>query len=144
VAVAGIPEDAMKTLSSVLVALALLAGSSVASADPWHDQDRGHGRDDRHDRGNHYDNRGRHDRDGWRDRDHHGGWDRRYYSDRGYYGRPHRWERGYRYDGPMYIVNDYRGYRLAPPPYGYRWVRNDGNFLLVSIGDSMILDLVIR
>jgi len=135
----------MKTLSSVFVALTLLAGSGVASADPWHDHDRGHGRDDRHDRGGHYDDRGRHDRDGWRDRDRHDGWDHhRYYSDRAYYGRPHRWERGYRYDGPMYIVNDYRGYRLAPPPYGYRWVQDDGNFLLVSIGDSMILDMVIR
>ena len=41
----------------------------------------------------------------------------------------------------MYIVNDYRGYRLAPPPYGYRWVRNDSNFLLVSIGDGVILDI---
>jgi len=138
----------MKTLSSVFVALALLAGSGAVSADPWHDHDRGHGRndrhDDRHDRGNHYGDRGRYDNDAWRHRDRHDGWDRRYYSDRGYYGRPRHWERGYRYDGPMYIVNDYRGYRLAPPPYGARWVRDDGNFLLVSIGDSMILDMVIR
>ncbi|WP_109125409.1 RcnB family protein [Dyella sp. C11] len=129
----------MKTLSNVLVALALLAGSGAALADPWHDHDRGRGhdqRDDHHDRG--------HDRDGWRDRGRNDHWDHRYYSDRGYYGRPHHWDRGYRYDGPMYIVNDYRGYRLAPPPYGYRWVRNDGNFLLVSIGDNMILDMVIR
>lgn len=132
----------MKIFSSVLMGLALLAGGSSVSADPWHDHDRGHGRDDRHDRGNHYDDRGRHD--GWRGRDRHDGWDHRYYSDRAYYGRPHRWERGYRYDGPMYIVDDYRGYRLAPPPYGTRWVRNDGSFLLVNIGDSMIVDMVIR
>lgn len=122
----------MKTLSSVFVALALLAGSGVASADPWHDHDRGHGHYDDHGRG-----RGH-------DRDRHDHWERRYYSDRGYYGRPHRWERGYRYDGPMVIVNDYRGYRLAPPPYGYRWVRNDSSYLLVSIGDNMILDMVVR
>jgi len=120
----------MKTLSSVLIALALLAGSGVASADPWHDRDHGHDRYDRHDR----------DRGNWHDRDRRG-WDHRYYSERGYYGRPHHWDRGYRYDGPMYIVNDYRAYRLAPPPYGYRWVRNDGNYLLVSIGDNIILDI---
>ncbi len=129
----------MKTLTSVLVALALLAGSGAVLADPWHDHDRrGHDRDDRHDRDRW------HDRDeGRRDRDRHDHWERRYYSDRHYYGRP-RWERGYRYDGPMYIVNDYSYYRLAPPPYGYRWVREDNNYLLVSIGNNLILDMVIR
>jgi len=137
----------MKTLSSVLIALALMAGSGVALADPGHDRDHGHDRYDHHD-GDRYRDHDRdrgewRGRDGWHDRDYRG-WDHRYYSDRGYYGgRPH-WERGYRYDGPMYIVNDYRAYRLAPPPYGYRWVRNDGNYLLVSIGDNMILDLVVR
>lgn len=132
----------MKSLPSVLVAFALLAGTGAASADPWHDHDRGHDRNDHHDQ-----DRGRgNDRNGWRDRDHRGDWNHRYYSDRGYYGYggPRHWERGYRYDGPMYIVNDYRSYRLAPPPYGYRWVRNDGNYLLVSIGDGVILDMVIR
>lgn len=134
----------MKTFSSVLMTLALLAGSGVASADPWHDRDHGHDRNDHHDRdrGNWHDRDGWRGREGWHERDYRG-WDRRYYSDRGYYGHPH-WQRGYRYDGPMYIVNDYRAYRLAPPPYGYRWVRNDGNYLLVSIGDNMILDLVVR
>lgn len=131
----------MKKLSSVFVAVALLAGTASAAADPWHGQDRGH------DRYDHRDNaRGRGDhRGGWHERDQRGDWNHRYYSDRGYgYGGPRHWQRGYRYDGPMMIVNDYRAYRLAPPPYGYRWVRNDGNYLLVSIGDSMILDMVIR
>lgn len=130
----------MKTLSSVFVALALLAGSGAAAADSWHDHDRGHDRDDHHDRDRGYGHdRGR---DGWHDRNHRD-WDHRYYGERGGYGGPH-WQRGYRYDGPMYIVNDYRGYQLAPPPYGYRWVRSDDNYLLVSIGDNMILDFVIR
>ena len=131
----------MKILSSVLVAVALLAGSGAVLADPWHDHDRRHDRDDR-DRGHDRD-QGR-GRDGWHDRDRHEYWDRRYYSDRGYYGGRPRWAKGYRYDGPMYIVNDYSYYRLAPPPDGYRWVRNDSNYLLVSIGDSTILDMVIR
>jgi len=132
-------EVVMKTLTSVLIALALLAGSGAALADPGHDHDRrGHDRDDHHDRDRW------HGRDeGRRDRDRHDHWDRRYYSDRHYYGRP-RWERGYRYDGPMYIVNDYSYYRLSPPPYGYRWVREDNNYLLVSIGNNLILDMVIR
>jgi Ni/Co efflux regulator RcnB len=69
--------------------------------------------------------------------------ERRYYSDRYSYG-PRHWQRGGRYDGPMVIVNDYRYYRLSPPPYGYRWVRDDRSYLLVSIGDNMILDMSIR
>lgn len=136
----------MKTLSSVFVALALLAGSGAAAADSWHDHDRDHDRNDHHDRDRdrgHGNDRG-YDRGhgDWHDRDHRD-WDHRYYSERRGYGGPH-WSRGYRYDGPMYIVNDYNAYRLAPPPYGYRWVRNDDSYLLVSIGDNMILDLVIR
>lgn len=140
----------MKALSSVLVALALLAGSGTALADSWHDHDRGHDRDDHHDRDGWRDRDGWHDRDGWRDHgdwrrdeERHEHWEHRYDDDREYYGRPH-WARGYRYDGPMYIVNDYGYYRLAPPPYGYRWVRADNGFLLVSIGDNMILDMAIR
>lgn len=134
-------EVVMKTLTSVLLALALLAGSGASLADPWHDHDRrGHDRDDHRDRDRwHGRDEGRRDRD----RDRHEYWERRYYSDRHYYGRP-RWERGYRYDGPMYIVNDYSYYRLSPPPYGYRWVREDNNYLLVSIGNNLILDMVIR
>ncbi|WP_199099067.1 RcnB family protein [Dyella sp. ASV21] len=131
-------RSAMNTLTRVLATLALIAGSGATLADPWHDHDRGHDRDGHYER-----DRGQDRGDGYRDRDRHEYWQRRYYSDRSYYGRPH-WQRGYRYDGPMYIVNDYRGYRLAPPPYGYRWVRSDNNYLLVSIGDNVILDMVIR
>jgi len=116
----------MKTLSSVLMTLALLAGSSAAAADPWHDHSRGHDRNDHHDRDRGHDRDGGRGHDGWRDRDRHD-WDHRYYSERRYYGGHPRWARGYRYDGPMYIVDDYRGYRLSPPPYGYRWVRDDNS-----------------
>ena len=141
----------MKALSSVFVALALLASSGAVLADRGHDdhgQDRGHAYADRHDRIDRDDHRDRDDRhrDGPRDYRQDG---RRYTSDRydrgyRYYPAPRRWARGGRYDGPMYIVNNYGYYRLAPPPYGYRWVRNEQNYLLVSIGDNMILDVAIR
>lgn len=40
---------------------------------------------------------------------------------------------------PRYYVNDYRRYRLAPPPRGYRWVRPaDGRYLLVEITSGLI------
>ncbi len=147
----------MKALSSVFLALSLLVSSGAVLANQDqddHGHDRGHGYADRHDRDDHHDRDDRRDRDDHDDRhrggdwDHHGD-DRRYYdvryerADR-YYAGPRRWERGVRYDGPMYIVNDYVDYRLAPPPYGYRWVRDDRNYVLVSIGDNMILDVAIR
>ena len=41
-------------------------------------------------------------------------------------------------------MNDYRYYRLRPPPYGYHWVRDDGGYLLVAIGTGIILDMVLN
>ena len=150
----------MKALSSVFVALSLLVSSGAVLADQDHDDhghDRGHGYTDRHGRDDRHDRHDRDDHRNWDGRDYryrggdgdHRGDDRRYYGaryDRGdrYYPGPRQWARGVRYDGPMYIVNDYGDYRLAPPPYGYRWVRDDRSYVLVSIGDNMILDVAIR
>lgn len=126
------------------------------------DRDRGEwrDRDDRHDRHD----RGRHDRDrrrgrvvyvpGWRQPAYRAPPPRVYYQKRrppayGYYrGHPH-WTRGARYYdrgyGPTYVVNDYRYYGLRPPPYGYRWRRDDrGDFLLVAIATGIIVDLVLN
>ena len=147
----------MKTLSKqflgklFLIAGLLFAGSGVTLAD--NDHGRGHDRGDRHghddrdwgrDRG-HRD----WDRHDWDRRDHWRGPDRGWHDDRRYYYgghyRPHhRWARGERYYGPVYVVNDYRYYRLRPPPYGYHWVRDDGGYLLVAVGTGIILDMVLN
>ncbi|GAA0689998.1 RcnB family protein [Dyella marensis] len=143
-------------LGSLFLAAGLLLGSGAALAD--NDHGRGHDRGDRH---GHYDRDRGHGnwerRDGhrdWsrRDWDRHDHWrgpdrgwhdDRRYYHG-GYYRPHHRWARGERYYGPVYVVNDYRYYRLRPPPYGYHWVRDDGGYLLVAIGTGIILDMVLN
>jgi Ni/Co efflux regulator RcnB len=40
---------------------------------------------------------------------------------------------------PHYYVEDYRVYRLSPPPAGYRWVRPmDDRYLLVEIATGVI------
>lgn len=61
----------------------------------------------------------------------------------GYY--PYRWASGHylprAYYGPSYYV-DYRPYRLAPPPYGHRWVRVDGDVFLVAVASGLIADAV--
>jgi Ni/Co efflux regulator RcnB len=61
----------------------------------------------------------RHD---WRRGDYLGDWNRRYY------------EVDYR---------DFRGYDLYPPPYGYRWVRDDdGDFLLAALAGGLIATII--
>lgn len=124
--------------------VALLLSSTTAFASPWQgDGGHGHGRQDRSWHGDN-DDRGqwrddRNDRnDRWRDNDYHDngrhlGWYK------------HGYRRGDRapvvYLQPRYYVNDWREYRLAPPPRGYRWVRPvDGHFLLVAIATGVIAD----
>lgn len=40
------------------------------------------------------------------------------------------------------LVDDYRRFRLRPPPHGYAWVRVGGGFALVSLDDGQIFDMV--
>ncbi|GAB3380129.1 RcnB family protein [Lysobacter fragariae] len=40
---------------------------------------------------------------------------------------------------PRYYVDDYRAYRLSPPPEGYRWVQPmDDRYLLVEVATGLI------
>jgi hypothetical protein len=57
----------------------------------------------------------------------------------GYY--HHHWHRGERYDGPREIVHHWDHYRLPPPPYGYVWIRDGHDFLLVR-GDGLIARVI--
>jgi len=44
------------------------------------------------------------------------------------------------YQGP--VVEDFRRYRLRPPPQGYAWVRLGDGFALISLDDGQIFDRV--
>lgn len=47
--------------------------------------------------------------------------------------------------GPTYVVDDWRYYRLAPPPRGYYWRRSDaGDFLLVAAATGIIADIILH
>ncbi|KVQ75842.1 RcnB family protein [Burkholderia multivorans] len=39
----------------------------------------------------------------------------------------------------QYVVDDWRGYHLSPPPRGYHWVGIGGDYLLVQIGSGLVL-----
>lgn len=44
---------------------------------------------------------------------------------------------------PQYYVQDYRTYRLAPPPRGYRWVRPaDNRYLLIQTTTGLISQML--
>ena len=62
-----------------------------------------------------------------------------------------RWARGQYiprdYLGSRYYINDYRTYRLAPPPRGYVWVRpyrDDGTYYMVQLATGLIAQALIR
>jgi Ni/Co efflux regulator RcnB len=129
-----------RLLLTTSIAALLMASTGAAFAQPdrghgWQQQRHGHDRGDRHD--NRYDSR--HDRDRYvrHDNGRHLGWAKQSF------------RRGQRvpvaYLAPRYYVNDYRTYRLAPPPRGYRWVRpyQDSNeYLLVQVATGVILQVL--
>jgi len=136
------------TTSVLATAVALTMGLSATLAQaqpdnrrgpPGHSQGHGpdrHDRFDRHDRHDRYD---RHDRRPGPPPHAHGG--------RHGAGPQHNWVRGSRippqYRTRHYVVNDWRGHRLSPPPRGYHWVQNGGDYLLVAIATGVIAQLIL-
>jgi Ni/Co efflux regulator RcnB len=69
--------------------------------------------------------------------------------ERGYESRPaprgfgHGWERGERlptaYYARPYIIEDFRSCGLYAPPYGYRWVRVDGDAVLAAVATGIVV-----
>lgn len=74
------------------------------------------------------------------DRDRHGEW-------RGA-GPRHDMRRGQRlptyYRGRRYVVNDWRGHHLRRPPRGYYWVQTGGDYVLVTAGTGLIVQLMLN
>jgi Ni/Co efflux regulator RcnB len=63
---------------------------------------------------------------------------------RGYYYRP--WVFGqilpYGWYSPDWYINDYYDYGLPVPPYGYEWIRNGPDALLVNIASGLVVSSV--
>ena len=135
------------TTSVMATAVALTMGLSATLAQaqpdhrrgpPGHSQGHGPGKGhghagpDRHDRHDRFDRRGPPPH---AQRGRHGA------------GPQHNWVRGSRippqYRTRHYVVNDWRGHRLAPPPRGYHWVQNGGDYLLVAIATGVIAQLIL-
>lgn len=142
----------MKRAIAAALALSLLGGTA-AMAQPaqyqrdYQDQYQGQyqqgyadPRSDRYDeryddrRDNRYDDR----RDGRRD-----GWDNRGGQ---HHHRAHAWRRGERlpsqYRSANSYVNDYGRYGLRQPPRGFRWVRADNDYVLASLANGLIVQVL--
>lgn len=157
----------MKKFLTAAIALSVLASAGAASAQSYQGRDGGYHapRDDRRDerrddrRDDRRDERGdyrydqrydhRYDRRDERagnryerraERRYNAG---RYHAPRGYQAR--QWRRG-QYLPPQYRGNaygvDYRAYRLAPPPYGYRYVRVGNDVVLVANNNGLIASIL--
>lgn len=67
----------------------------------------------------------------------------RYHYPQGY--ARYSWRIGYTLPGVFLSSSwyvDYRPYGIAPPPYGCRWVRVDGDLLLVELASGYIVDVL--
>lgn len=48
-----------------------------------------------------------------------------------------------RYRTGPYIVQDWRGHRLSPPPRGYYWVQTGSDFVLAAIATGIIAQIIL-
>ena len=107
-----------------------------------------HDRDGRDNRGNSHDNRN--DKRADRDNNPHDNRDfGRSHNDERMKGRgvgpDHAYYRGdrlpYEYRHRNYVVSDWRGHHLSAPPRGQQWVQSGNDYILVSIGTGLIIQL---
>lgn len=63
-------------------------------------------------------------------------------------GPNHDFHRGARlpshYRTRQYVVEDWRGHRLSPPPRGYHWVQTGSDYVLAAIATGIILQLLLN
>ena len=130
-------------LSASLAILALSSATAVADSGKGkhdnHGKQQKHAKhhDDRHDDrpDDRRDHRHGERRDGHHDNGRHLGWQKQSFR------RGERVPVGYLQ--PAYYVQDYRAYRLAPPPRGYRWIRPaDNRYLLVQTTTGLISQML--
>lgn len=129
-----------KSIISAVMAICLSAGGSAFAQSNDHQND--HGRDDY---GQHGDNGG-HGFQPDRRNDHVRANNDGRYDERGA-GPRHDLHRGERLSGEYrsrhYVVDDWRGHRLSPPPRGYHWVQIGSDYALVAIPTGIIAQIVL-
>lgn len=76
----------------------------------------------------------------------HGQWEREMREPAHVGARGPGWHRGghipAEYRDHVYVVNDWRAHRLAPPPRGYEWVQVGPDYVLVAVRTGVIAQIV--
>lgn len=130
----------MKRFWVTALTIGTMVSSTMVLADPWDDHHRGGGyRDDGPPQRYYEPPRPPH-------------WGPQPYWNNGYgYHRHHDypvryWHEGQRlppeYFNDRYYV-DWRNNELPPPPYGHRWMRINGDFVLVAVASSLITQILL-
>jgi hypothetical protein len=55
----------------------------------------------------------------------------------------HQWHHGDHYYGNRYVVNNWHHYGLRPPPPGYQWVQNGGQFVMIAIASGIVTEVIL-
>lgn len=137
-------NEVQRMISKKLVAALLVAStgvmSTLASADPWQDQNGRHGQQQNWDHGP--------NRDHGRDRGPGPQFDQNRYQHYRDHSNGGSWQRGDRlppnYRGASHRVNDWRGRGLPPPPRGHRWVQANGQYILVAVATGVIASILLH
>lgn len=56
----------------------------------------------------------------------------------------HQWHQGDHYQGNRYAVNNWQHYHLRPPPPGYQWVQDGGQFVMIAVASGVIADIIVN
>lgn len=56
----------------------------------------------------------------------------------------HQWHQGDHYHGNRYVVHNYSYYRLRPPPPGYQWVQNGGQFVMIAVATGLVTEIIVN
>jgi Ni/Co efflux regulator RcnB len=67
--------------------------------------------------------------------------------DNGHYVHHAEWKKGYHLRGEDWgrgdHIDNWQQYKLRRPPNGYEWRRIDGNFVLASTSDGVVMSVVV-
>lgn len=122
-----------------MMAIFMTVGSTAFADNDKHGNDKGKNSHSQHDRG--HDNK--HDDHGHKHSSHH---DNGRHNGRGAGPQHNYYKGGYvsrEYRQRQYVVNDWHGHRLHEPPRGYQWVRTGPDYVLISISNGLIAQIVL-
>ncbi len=129
-----------KIMATAMMAIFLSTGSAAFADNDKHDNGKGHNSHGQHDRGHDNDRHGNH---GNKHSSHH---DNGRHNGRGAGPKHNYYKGGYvsrEYRQRQYVVNDWHGRHLHAPPRGYQWVQTGPDYVLISISNGLIAQIVL-